>query len=59
MCRDMPLFNFDLYMLATDQDSSCGDFSPWRLVLVMVVQNNLEKRDKQKNNRDGRAGSLV
>ena len=66
MCRVTPLFNIDLDMLvvdlgmlATDRDSECGYFKPWWLVLIMVVQNNLEKHNKQKNNRDGCAGSLV
>ena len=49
----------DLDMLATDQDSACGNFWLWRLVLIMFVEKNLKKYDKQKNNRDGCAGSSV
>ena len=65
MCRGTPLFNFamdmlavELDMLTTDQDSNCGGFRQWRLVLIMVVQNNLDKCDEQGKNRDGCTGSL-
>ena len=60
------MFNFELDVIAADMDMlvidwdlACGDFRPWRLVLIMVVQNNLEEFDKQKNNRDGCAGYLL
>ena len=53
MCRGMPLFDFDmdvlaldLNMLATDQDSDCGNFRLWQIVLIMVVKKNLEKYDE-------------
>ena len=55
MCRDTPLFNFDLDVLAADLnmiapywDYNCGDFRPWRLILIIVVQNIDEKRVEQK-----------
>ena len=30
----------DLDMLDIYWDLACGDFRPWRLVLIIVVQNN-------------------